>query len=169
MFCWLLFVCFSVCEYSAPAFYSGSVIERQRQSNGQSSPRGQNSTELFPSLSYCLLCPKFFLGLFPCVLCASLCLAAWQFTDNPAKRLALLKALLSTNRVLTERTQEVVRVTGAARKLVCNCDFLREGRASGLRHPAPWHRLGWGGLGPFAPYTWCGQLWQLEALLSTSL
>ncbi|PFH36853.1 DnaJ domain-containing protein [Besnoitia besnoiti] len=53
----------------------------------------------------------FFRSLFPCVLCASICLSAWVFTDNPAKRLALLKALLSTNRVLTERTQELIRVT----------------------------------------------------------
>ncbi|CBZ50800.1 putative DNAJ domain-containing protein [Neospora caninum Liverpool] len=53
----------------------------------------------------------FFRSLFPCVLCASLCLAKWNFSDSPAKRLALLKALLSTNRVLTERTQELIRVT----------------------------------------------------------
>ncbi|KEP61679.1 UNVERIFIED_CONTAM: DnaJ domain-containing protein [Hammondia hammondi] len=53
----------------------------------------------------------FFRSLFPCVLCASLCLSKWNFSDNPAKRLALLKALLSTNRVLTERTQELIRVT----------------------------------------------------------
>lgn len=53
----------------------------------------------------------FFRSVFPCVLCGSLCLSSWNFTDNPTKRLALLKALLSTNRVLTERTQELIRVT----------------------------------------------------------
>ncbi|XP_026191142.1 uncharacterized protein LOC34621578 [Cyclospora cayetanensis] len=53
----------------------------------------------------------FFRALFPFVLVGSLCLAAWQFCDVPARHWAVLKALLSTNRVLTERTQELIRAT----------------------------------------------------------
>lgn len=53
----------------------------------------------------------FFRALFPCVLVASLCTASWQYCDVPARHWAVLKALLSTNRVLTERTQELIRAT----------------------------------------------------------
>lgn len=57
------------------------------------------------------LCMQFFRALFPFVLVASLCTASWQFCDVPARHWAVLKALLSTNRVLTERTQELIRAT----------------------------------------------------------
>ncbi|OEH79610.1 DnaJ domain-containing protein [Cyclospora cayetanensis] len=59
----------------------------------------------------------FFRALFPFVLVGSLCLAAWQFCDVPARHWAVLKALLSTNRVLTERTQELIRATSRERGL----------------------------------------------------
>lgn len=96
---------------------SGSACRTRPYADAKATQIFLGRTELHGAVFFScrfLFCFKFFLGLFPCVLCASLCLAAWQFTDNPAKRLALLKALLSTNRVLTERTQEVVRVTGMA-------------------------------------------------------
>ncbi|KAL8269352.1 hypothetical protein Esti_006715 [Eimeria stiedai] len=53
----------------------------------------------------------FFRSLFPLVYVGSLCTAAWQYCDVPARHWAVLKALLSTNRVLTERTQELIRAT----------------------------------------------------------
>lgn len=53
----------------------------------------------------------FFRSLFPFIFVASLCTASWQYCDIPARHWAVLKALLSTNRVLTERTQELIRAT----------------------------------------------------------
>lgn len=72
---------------------------------------GDDSLNFLPLVSGLLPFEKilFFRSLFPLVLIASLCVASWQYCDVPARHWAVLKALLSTNRVLTERTQELIR------------------------------------------------------------
>lgn len=68
---------------------------------------------------------QFFRAMFPFVLVASLCTAAWQYCDMPTRHWAVLKALLSTNRVLTERTQELIRATCMSLfTSVCRCLWL---------------------------------------------
>ncbi|CDJ56066.1 DnaJ domain-containing protein, putative, partial [Eimeria maxima] len=53
----------------------------------------------------------FFRALFPFVFVGSICTSSWQYVDISSRHWAVLKALLSTNRVLTERTQELIKAT----------------------------------------------------------